>query len=428
MGLYSKFRANWPKYINHIKFYFSSFFSRLQFVFQKKSQFWSGQPKIKKLLFITEDPRIDIVKYFKALKRHYPKLHVRLMTSHSKLDKLLENSGFEEVLYFNNHWDFRIKLNALAEIDIIHGFTRRCYITEIVKKEYNVPLVISVKDTSVSSHGLNPPHWYLRKELPSEKYSLEHVDGVLAESLEVCHASRLFQLNSKPKRIYFPNYCEDASIIESPTKINDDNLHLVYVGSIRGSQDSKEEHGNIQMHWLINALNEQKIHFHIYPNPNMNRATYEEYFNMDEQLEFFHMHESLPPEKMNLEISKYHFGIIPFFNEDTQRSPFKRYYSSSLKIFNYVESGLPVLISKDMGHQRWVLERYGLALEMSKQEFFQVKTRLEGIDYKYLLSNLKSSRPKITLGNQIHRAVKFYNEVITEFYERESKGIKSPTN
>ena len=59
------------------------------------------------------------------------------------------------------------------------------------------------------------------------------------------------------------NYCEAKKSIENRPKISDTEWHLVYVGSIRGSQDDPKEHGNIQMHWLIHTLNAQKIHFHV---------------------------------------------------------------------------------------------------------------------------------------------------------------------
>ena len=184
---------------------------------------------------------------FKAIKKERDSKFV-LLINHSKLDPLFESAGFDEIIYFRNHWDFRLKVNKIGKIDLVHGFTRRCDIIQILKKEYEFPVIISVKDTSVSSHGINPPHWYLRKELPAEKYALEHVDGIIAESLEVSHATRLFKIKSKPKRIYFPNYCEEDKNIKNPVKINDGKIHLVYVGSIRGSQDNSAEHGLSLIH------------------------------------------------------------------------------------------------------------------------------------------------------------------------------------
>jgi hypothetical protein len=409
--LFRKAKANYQKYLDHFLFYSSSAFDRLINLFDRKARIWSGENQLNHILFVTEDPRIDILRFYSALKESF-RGEVRVMIPHTKLDGLFLTAGFKEVIFFRNHWDFRNKLNQLKNIDIVHGFTRRCYVIEILLKEYQVPVVISVKDTSVASFGLEPPRWYLRKEIPSEKYSFENVDGILAESLEVNYAYRLFQSKKKPKRIYFPNLCEDAKIIPVDKNKTEGAIHLVYVGAVRGSQDSKADHGNIQMHWLIESLNKQKIHFHIYPNPSLARPIYEEYFKMSEELPFFHMHESVSPEKMNKEIAQYHFGLIPFFNEDTQRSPLKRYYSSSLKIFNYLESGLPTIISKDMGHQRWILERYGLAIGVTKSNFHDLKSVLNNYNYPNLVDNLETKRNQFRLNIQMQRVLSFYKQII----------------
>ncbi len=406
-----KLKSKYIKFKKLLNFYITSLIDFLINKTSTKIDIWTKKQEIKRILFISEDVRIDILRYFEALNSSN-KFEVVMLITHSNLDHLFIDAGFESVSFFRNDWDFRNQLNSLGQFDLVHGFTRRCRALEILIKEYEIPNVISVKDTSVSSFGINPPRWYLRREIPSEKFVFENTDGILAESLEVCHAFRLFKIEIKPIRIYFPNYCLASNIVSSISRISDNEIHLVYVGSVSGSQTSKADHGNIQLHWLIDTLNEQKVHFHIYPNPNMVRVDYEEYFNMSIALPYFHMHESVKPELMNKEISKYHFGVIPFFHEDTKRANEKRYYSSSLKIFNYAESSLPMLISKDMGHQRWLMERYGLAIGVDKKDFHNLKSILNSYDNIDLINNLKIQREKLTLGNQIHRATDLYKKII----------------
>ena len=90
----------------------------------------------------------------------------------------------------------------------------------------------------------------------------------------------------------------------------------------------------------------------------------------------------------------------------------KRHYSSSLKIFNYIEAALPILISEDMGHQRWYLEHYGMALKMRKKDFYDLDEHIEKNTYHDLLSNLMKKRESLFLDNQIGRVVKFYNKIL----------------
>lgn len=410
-----KLRANLPKYKKLLGFYLSTAIDRVLFNFGPNSSKLRWEKEAKHILFFTEDPRIDIIRFCTALKSHMGDFRFSILLPHSGLDNLFQIDTFDQVIYYRNLWDFRRKLNQFEAIRLAHGFTRRCHTVKILIEEYKLPVFINVKDTSVASHGLNPPHWYLREELPSEKSAFSFSNGILAESLEPNHASRLFQIKKRPASIYFPNYCESNKNLSLAKKISETEWHFVYVGSIRGSQDNALEHGNIQMHWLIKTLNDQKIHFHVYPNPNMSRVVYDEYYAMERELAYFHMHESLSPEKLNREISQYHYGLIPFFNEDTNRSPLKRYYSSSLKIFNYVEAGLPVLISKDMGHQRWILERYGMAIGLHKSDFYAIEEKIDFVSYKKQVNSLMENRKNLTLENQIHRVSKFYRQILNDF-------------
>ncbi len=409
--MFRKLNSSIPKYLRHFKYYSSSGIDFLLYHLSFKN---SKNNQATCLLFTTEDPRIDIIRFYQAFKKKEPN-PTKMLLPHSKLDGLFEQAGFKEVIYYRNHWDFRLKIKKIGPIQLAHVFTRRCYTSQILIQEFKIPVVLNIKDTSVASHGLNPPHWYLRKELPSEKYSFQHANGLIAESLELSLATRLFQLTKHDKRLYFPNYCEAIKNKKGNKKIDDGSWHFVYVGSVRGSQDDPKEHGNIQMHWLIQTLDKQGIHFHIYPNPNMDRVIYDEYFALDKKHDHFHMHESLNPDELANEISQYHFGLIPFFNEDTGRSPLKRQYSSSLKIFNYIESALPVLISKDMGHQRLLLSHYGLAIGVDKLNFHDVLPILDELDYQELIQNLEKNRESITIENQIHRVHEFNESILESF-------------
>jgi hypothetical protein len=416
LKFYKKLRANFPKYKNLLKLYSSSFFDKIIYHISKKKVLTSDGSRLKNILYVTEDPRIDIIRFFNAQKKVINARYI-LLINHSNLDPLFNEAGFDEIHFFRNNWNFRERLKKLNDIDIVHGFTRRCSVINIIKKEHHLPVIINAKDTSVNSHGLNPPHWYLKEELPEEKACFNNVEAIVSESLEVSNAFRLFGLQKRAKRIYFANYCEASKNQSNKTKISDKDVHLVYVGSVRGSQDNPKEHGNIQLHWLIDSLNKQRIHLHVYPNPNMDKVVYEEYFDLDKKMPYFHMHESLKPSELINEIKEYHYGIIPFFNEDTNRSPMKRYYSTSLKLFNYSEAGLPVLISNDMGHQRWVLERYGMAIGMDKNEFHNLGKKLEEKEYSSIQNTLIKNRKILTIENQIHRIKTLYISVLKKWEE-----------
>jgi len=323
------------------------------------------------------------------------------------------NNEFDAVFLFRNEFHLKRILKQLPKISLIHAFAPKSYYPNLARQIVKHPFVLDMQDVYSIYYGLNPTLGWLKKELPHEKECLKKADGIIAHSLEPNVALRKYGIKKKPKTIFFPLYCDEDVFQNNEKKLNLDAIHIVYAGGVVGSHRNSAEYGSLQHHWLIKILSEQKIHFHLYPTPAGIHADYEEYKTIAKYNSYFHFHEPVAQQKLAAELSQYHFGILAFFTEQNKQSPDKYKFATTLKLFNYMEAGIPVLISKDIIYQRWMAERYKAGIVLSaKEDINSLREIILKIDYQKQVKDLMLKRNKISLSRNIPRLIKFYDQII----------------
>jgi len=338
------------------------------------------------------------------------------------------NNEFDAVFLFRNEFHLKRILKQLPKISLIHAFAPKSYYPNLARQIVKAPFVLDMQDVYSIYYGLNPTLGWLKKELPHEKECLEKADGIVAHSLEPNVALRKYGIKKKPKTIFFPLYCDDDAFLNGPSHpsgMEGDNtfssspsgrsggaLHLVYAGGVAGSHRNPKQYGNIQFHEIINILSKQKIHFHIYPSPSNIPADYEEYEKISKQNSFFHFHEPVAQDKLAIELSKYNFGILFFFKGVSEQSDDKLKYATTLKLFNYLEAGIPIIVAKDLGYQSWIVERNqsGLTIE-NINDLASLKEKILQLNYETLLQSVKERRIGLSIKANTDRILKFYSVI-----------------
>ena len=260
----------------------------------------------------------------------------------------------------------------------MHGFAPKSYYCNIARKSVKAPYIHDMQDVYATYYGLHPTLNWLKKELPQERECLEKADGVVAHCLEANVAFRKYGIAKKPPTLFFPLYCDDDFFQEHNKVFNPDEIHLVYAGGVAGSHRNPKQYGNIQFHGLIKTLTEQGLHFHIYPSPGNIRADYEEYEEKAKKNALFHFHEPVAQHDLAKELSKYDFGILPFFKNLSEQSEDKLKYATTLKLFNYLEAGIPIIVSKDINFQAWMVERNGIGFSISFEDRTKLNLQING--------------------------------------------------
>lgn len=324
--------------------------------------------------------------------------------------------------FFRNAAHLKRFMKSLNGIDILHAFHPKSYYPDLMRKEFKGLFISDFQDVlSIYYPKEQQPRW-LRNELPHERNCLEYSTGIVAHSMEPLIARKKLNYKKPENLLFFPLYCDDDAFTskEKETDLND--LHLVYAGNIAGSHRDKKQYGIIQLHWLVEALEKQKIHLHIYPSPSTLELDYNEYYKLAEKNKFLHMHQPVSQSELSAELSMYDFGLLPFFQKDNGNTIEKFRYATTLKLFNYAEAGIPVLVTHDLFYQSWITQRYGLGIAVDRQDFYDLKSKIQS-NPKPLQSFKKmvlEGRKALSLKTNITRLEKFYKELIAT--DRELRG------
>ncbi len=326
------------------------------------------------------------------------------------IEKFSNNQWDKVILYRNKYHLLRI-LRQMKQVYLFHGFAPKSFYPDLVRQHIKAPFIIDMQDVYACYYGLNPTVRWIKAELPHEKNCLQLSDGLVGQSLEPNVALRKYG-KIKPPTLFFPLYCDNDFFQTNIKNLDPDNIHFVYAGGVAGSHRDKAQFGTIQFHHLIQVLSDQQIHFHIYPSPSNFKADYKEYEEISIQNKYFHFHQSVSQDQLAVELSKYHFGVLPFFKANTGQSAEKFKYATTLKLFNYIEAGIPILVSEDLVYQNWIIKRNNAGVTIKENDLNNIKEVIATLDYPTLVSNLIKNREAISLKAHIPRLINFYNNVV----------------
>jgi hypothetical protein len=369
--------------------------------------------KKRTIVFVCESmlPRVSrIVKWV----RRSDKFRTILIVHKRQFLSEFSTHEWDEVYLFRNEFHLKRIVKKLKSADLIHAFAPKSRYPDIVRRFVRIPFLIDYQDVLLNYYGDQPHLKWIQNEIPHERNCLLLSDGITAHSLEVKIVLRKLKATAR-QILFFPVYCDNDYFQNAPKTFSNDAIHLVYAGGVAGSFRNKAHFGSIQFHDLIKTLSAQRIHFHIYPSPANFKGDLDEYKAISEENPWFHFHEPVNQEDLHRELSKYHFGIIPFFKKDAGLSLEKTKYATALKLFNYIEAGLPVIVSRDVYYQSWITERYKAGIVIQSDDIPMLRHRIEQTDYSSLVRQLVEQREKISLQRHIPRLIAFYERVISTY-------------
>lgn len=252
---------------------------------------------------------------------------------------------------------------------------------------------------------------WIQRDIPDERFCLEHAAGLICRSAETKLAIRKFGYHANVPRLFFTDYC-DPDVFEAIKpfngSFNKQSIHIVYVGGVASRKAPKSFYGYLQFHNSIQTITDQCIHFHIYPSPTQDDDL-SDYVELASRNPYFHWHDAVPQSLMITELKKYDFGIIPFFVEEMGNlSTDKFRASTSLKLFNYLEAGIPVIVSRDLEHKSQIVRRYGIGICIGRTDLPHLSNILHNVDYSLLLSCVDKARSRLGLERHINRLLEFY--------------------
>ncbi|MFC2100991.1 hypothetical protein ACFLRZ_04090, partial [Bacteroidota bacterium] len=365
--------------------------------------------QIKVIVFIGNQLPPRISRISKWIRKGDENIRTILLCYKSGYYKMFSNKDWNLQISFRNKYHLKRLINNINNIYLVHAFAPKSYYPYIILKNFNFPFIIDYQDVIATYYGLNSKLKWVQNELPIEKYCFANAHGIVAQSPEPIIGFRTYRITNKPKNIFFPLYCDDDQLINKSKELVLNDIHLVYAGGVAGSHRKKSQYGHIQFHKLISDLSAQKINLHIYPSPSNLKADYEEYQKIASKNPYFHFHDPIPNENLTTELSKYHFGILPFLLSETKQTTTKFKNANALKLFNYMEAGIPIIVSNDLHFQKHIVLRYHSGFAFDFNEAIKLKESIKLINYDKLSQDIIINRNSISLKHQISRLLRFYD-------------------
>ena len=251
--------------------------------------------------------------------------------------------------------------------DIYHMFTQLNYETaEVVLRDRPGSVVVDPYDifegTFENEFYTALPRMLERRG--KESAVLTCADGICSRDLMV-QAPR-HRLNLCTPSVFFPEFCWNDQTVKLSEKLHcrDGELHVVFGSSIV-LKTSDGEYTYESYHWLAKILNENAVHFHIYPmiHPDELESLKREFSQLERDLPYFHLHEPVYGDEWLTELSQYDVGVC-FTFADAAGMPKKITTDVGLntglgnKISDYLDAGL-VMLTSTGGISGWLTSRYG---------------------------------------------------------------------
>jgi hypothetical protein len=278
---------------------------------------------------------------------------------------------FDAYYKADNPWQTLILLDELQP-DVTHLFVHAINVVMLPVLLYAPSPV--VYDPYDCLRGMFKPTYQIsRLQLQAERICFARADHVCARSLEPLYLRRQCGYHM-PETTYFPEYCWRPPRQCEPRQIRDDDeLHVVYSGGVwPEDRYSADTHGYAQYIEVGRALAKQRIHLHIYPAPRLSVVDFENFYSLyleeSKHNPFFHIYHPLPYEELMKVLPRYdaamHILGITINDALGANTRAKQNYSSTNKLFDYIEAGLPVIIHNGK-HQRGIVRNYGTTVEVN---------------------------------------------------------------
>ncbi len=241
----------------------------------------------------------------------------------------------------------------------------------------------------------------------NERICFKIADGILhkgpAEELNLLSYGK--KINT-PSLAFLPGCLDEWNIKSKKRALKKDNINIVYAG---GSW--LEWQGHVSFLEIIKKITSQKIHFHI-SDPVLTKEKEKAYKEIERTNKYFHFYGSMNLNEFNKKLSEYDFGILPDFVSDTNIiNPLFSKITMANKIFSYIESGLPVIVSSQLEFMKKIIEENEVGFAVKYEELENLREIIEKKDYKKVLKNISKFQKKFSLSKNISKIEKFYEEI-----------------
>ncbi len=284
---------------------------------------------------------------------------------------------------------------------------------KVVFEFFDIPSLSIPKEDLIEMHGkANAELIYF-----SEKFACEKSDGLIIGYSSEAHEILKNRYHIKAPMLEFHPYVCEEFISDSNGKYSDldGKTHLVYGGNVAPSHSWERLLGDVMFHSLVEKVTKQGIYFDIYCTPHSSSIKFKrefwDYILMAKKSELFKFEKGVPLNEATKKFAKYDFGAMIYLYD---RGTFLKEHNSTRlpgKFFTYIESGLPIIISEEVGYGAKIVKEYEIGIVISQKDLDNLPQIIGRYDRNKLKANVKRAQKELSMERHIGQLVSFYEEV-----------------
>lgn len=372
-------------------------------------------------VFISDVPRVREAKLAHGLRRRGWKVSI-LYGSSPNYDL---TRHFDRATSFESPRD-AVRLALEREPLVYHVFSPSGDLPscEIVNAKVG-PIVFDATDILEISYAGNPESLArARHAIELQNHCIRHADAYCARDLQLKLAERRFGRRRGGPAIFFPEYCwgiaAERDVAETPSARP---LRCVQAGNFGIEKLGEGD-------WGFLAISEKfvraGVELHLYPNwghfargeAEFN-AIFSDYLDLAARNPLIKLHRPVSVDLLNETLRPYDFGIYFVTGELTGQpvrsvNPESLGYCMGSRVFDYLDAGLPVLLTRGFRLASAMLKRYGAAVSVDAEFMDVLGERLTAQSTAALRRQAVRASRGLAIERHIHRLEKFYERVAAD--------------
>ena len=290
-----------------------------------------------------------------------------------------------------------------------HGLWGQNFIDRAAIEALDCPTVFDCYDiTSVFVE----PGKMTRKQSDDERFCFERSAGIILKAGED-YVREHYHVTAPV--LIFRDYCVPEATVTDPLpklSARDGELHIVYTGMVFPMSHLRGPYGRSQYLGIAQQLAAAHVHFHIYPTPFSGKLDLSAYEQFARDSRYFHLHASVPPDKLPREISQYDWAMQIHDPTGTTLQVEQFTYTMGNKTFTYLEAGLPQVVNDELVACAEVVREWGIGVTLPWSQMAGLGDLLRAQDLQAIGANVVRAREELSMPVQIKRLEDFYDQVL----------------
>jgi hypothetical protein len=264
-----------------------------------------------------------------------------------------------------------------------------------------------------------------RHAIDLQRHAMRYADGCCWRDLQVRFAQRRLAYAPGSRILFFPEYCwgSAAERADYAHARPDAPMRCVQAGNFGIEKRGEADWGYLH---ISEAFVDAGMAFDLFPNwthygrgEREFRQIFSDYFSLAERNRLFTLHRPVSADGLIDTLSRYHFGVSLMWaelNGEPTKSvnPDQMGYAISARIFDYLDAGLPVVISKGYRLIRSILRRYGAEIPADKAFMQDIRGRLEPLATLDMHRKAVTASRALAVRRHVHRLENFYRRVASD--------------